>query len=210
MAVDVKGFFEGRLAKYGDSPKSLDWSEEGQRRRFEVLSEIGDVSGKSVLDLGCGLGHLYGFLKDRFGPLRYVGYDFSPASLATARAKYPEARFELHDVLREDLSGSFDFVLSCGIHNLETGTNEEDIHRLLRNAWRVARVGVGFSMLSSFADRKDAGRHYYDPKQIVSEALDLTRYVVLRQDYMPHDFSVFLYRGKQAPKDSPPAPKKIP
>ena len=37
----MTGFFEALLAEHGDSPRSLDWSEEGQRERFRVLREVG-------------------------------------------------------------------------------------------------------------------------------------------------------------------------
>ena len=56
----------------------------------------------------------------------------------------------------------FDFVISCGIHNLETGSNDEDMVRLLRKVWAAANDAVAFSMLSKTADRTEEERHYYD------------------------------------------------
>ncbi|NVL90353.1 MAG: hypothetical protein HWN69_05065, partial [Desulfobacterales bacterium] len=40
-------------------------SEESQKCRFGVLCQLDDLSGKSVLDVGCGLGDLYGYLRNR-------------------------------------------------------------------------------------------------------------------------------------------------
>src|SRR5436309_11006618 len=68
--------------------------------------------------------------------------------------------------------------------------------RLLRKAWAAANDAVAFSMLSKTADRIEEGRHYYDPIQMTTEALRLTRYTVLRQDYMPHDLTLYLYRNR--------------
>ena len=85
-------------------------------------------------------------------------------------------------------------MISCGIHNLETGSNDEDMIRLLRKAWAAANDAVAFRMLIKTADRIEEGRHYYDPIQMATEALRLTRYSVLRQDYMPHDLTLYLYR----------------
>ncbi len=194
--MDVKHFFEERLERYGDDPRSLDCSDEGQRGRFQVLAEVANMAGKSVLDLGCGLGHFYEFLLTRCAGVRYLGYDFSEKFIARARSKYPKATFEVHDVLDSDIRGRFDFVVSSGMHNLETGTNDGDMVRLLRNAWNAADEAVAVSMLSATADRLEDGRHYYDPLKMASEALRLTRYVVLRQDYMPHDLTLYLYRER--------------
>ncbi|HPA64879.1 MAG TPA: class I SAM-dependent methyltransferase, partial [Spirochaetota bacterium] len=43
----------------------LDWeSMEAQHSRFAVLSEYVPLSGKSLLDVGCGLADLYAFLTE--------------------------------------------------------------------------------------------------------------------------------------------------
>lgn len=192
--MEVRKFFEDRFEQFGDSPRSLDLSPEGQRGRFEVLSEVGDLSHKRVLELGSGLGHFYEFLRDRFEGVQYTGLDFSAKFVEWARMRYPGAAFEIRDVLKAPLLGGNDFVLCSGMHNLETGTNDDDMEALMEKAWDAAAEGVAFSMLSIHADRREEGRHYYDPLRICSAALSLTRYVVLRQDYMPHDFTVYLYR----------------
>ncbi len=195
--MDVKRFFEERFRQYGRSPKALDWSEEGQTRRFEVLAEVGDLSGRRILDLGSGLGDLFGFLSSRFPGVNYTGYEWSDVLVGEARKNYPNATFEIRDVLEEDFSGDFDFVLSSGLHNLETGTNDEDVERLLQKAWKVAGEGVALNMLSIYADRVREGCHKYDPQRVLSAALKLTRHVVLRHDYMPHDFTLYLYKERR-------------
>ena len=196
--MDVRKFFEDRFRKHGDSPESLDLSEEGQRRRFEVLSEVTDLTSKTVLDLGSGLGDFYGYLAGNFRGVSYVGYDFSEALVARARSKYPGARFEVRDILRDGISGTFDIVVSSGMHNIETGTNDSDMGSLLGLAWNAAKEAVAVNMLSTYADWVDEGCHRYDPKQMFSEALRLTRYTVLRHDYMPHDFTIYMYREPRA------------
>lgn len=195
VIVDVKRFFESRFAVYGDSSRTLDLSVDGQQTRFRVLSDVGDMSGRRVLELGSGLGHFYEYLRNRFGELEYTGFDLSEKFVTWSREKYPDARFEVHDVLNEALTGDFDFVLCSGMHNLETGANDSDMVRLIRRAWEVTRTGAAFSMLSTHADRREPDRHYYDPLAMSAGALKLTRFVVLRQEYMPHDFTLYLYRG---------------
>ncbi len=209
--MDVKRFFEDRYARYGDSHETLDWSEAGQRERFRILSEVGDLRGRRVLDLGSGLGHFYEYLRERHADVVYTGYDFSERFVAHSQAKYPGALFEVHDVFRDAIPGDFDYVLCNGIHNLETGSNEADVARLLGKAWGAARIGVAFSMLSARAERRTPDRHYYDPLAMLSAALQLTPFVVLRHDYMPHDFTLYVYReARRGPLPERPLPSASP
>ena len=192
--MDVKRFFEDRFRRYGPGPESLDWSEEGQRRRFEILSEVGDMSGRSVLDLGSGFGDFYSYIASLYRDVSYTGWELSEVFVREAKKMHPTAVFEVRDVFKSTIPRKFDFVVSSGLHNLETGTNDADMQSLLRKAWNAAKVAVAVNMLSIYADRVDKGCHQYDPKRMLSVALKLTRYTILRHDYMPHDFTIYMYR----------------
>lgn len=67
--------------------------------------------GKRVLELGCGTGDLLAQL----APSEGVGVDFSPATIARARAKHPDLRFVVADVERLAASatpaGPFDTIV---------------------------------------------------------------------------------------------------
>lgn len=80
------------------------------------LSELGDISGKSLLHLQCHFG-LDTLAWARRGAL-VAGVDFSPAAIALARSISRElgipARFYCADILEipEELSGAFDIVFT--------------------------------------------------------------------------------------------------
>ena len=57
------------------------------KNRMRKASEY--LKGDSVLDVGCGVGHLYPHLKDRIR--HYTGFDASPNMLLKARHYYPDA-----------------------------------------------------------------------------------------------------------------------
>jgi 2-polyprenyl-3-methyl-5-hydroxy-6-metoxy-1,4-benzoquinol methylase len=66
--------YERFQAQHGDSYKSLNWeSQEGQELRFRILSEIGDLSHKKILDVGCGLGHFADWLQKCDIDFKYTG-----------------------------------------------------------------------------------------------------------------------------------------
>lgn len=192
--VDVRRFFDSRLRRHGDSPAALDWSAEGQRQRFVVLAEPFDLRGLEVLDVGCGLGHLYDFLRARSREFKYVGVDLSPRMVARARELHRGVEFQVVDALTDPLPREADLVLASGVLNLEDGGNEASMRKLLRSCYAACRKAAAVNMLSAWADWFERGRHYYDPPRMLRAARRITRRAVLRHDYMPHDFTLYLYR----------------
>jgi trans-aconitate methyltransferase len=158
--------------------------------------EVGDLQGADVLDLGCGLGHMCDFLQKRALAVSYRGVDVLPRIVAEARRLHPGVPFEVVDAIHGPLPWDADFVFVSGVLNLETGANEADMRRMLRAALGACRRAAAVNMLSTWADRYDRGRHYYDPGRALRSARRLTPWVVLRHDYMPHDFTLYLYRKK--------------
>lgn len=64
-----------------------------------------------ALELGCGAGDLYDFLKQQF--LSYIGVDFSPAMLAKFKLKVAEIPLICADVSRLPLAGgTYDIIFS--------------------------------------------------------------------------------------------------
>ena len=84
---------------------------------FEIpafMALLPELDGKSVLDLGCGMGeHCAGFV--RRGAKRVVGIDISENMLAAAREKNSDPRIEYLRLPMEragELDGPFDVVVS--------------------------------------------------------------------------------------------------
>lgn len=198
MCMTVRDFYSQRYREYGVGLNALDWSPEGQRKRFEVLASAGDMHGKRVLDLGCGFGDLYDFLEARFGDIFYTGLDMMEPFIEAARNRHPGLDFQVRDVLKEPILGTYDYVLSSGLHNIEAGSNDSDMESLMMKAWSSARTAAVVNFLSDQADRWDAPCHRYKPATMLSAALKVTKWVVLRHDYLPHDFSLFLYHGPRS------------
>ena len=73
--------------------------------------EVGTLSGSRVLDVGCGVGDLYGYALRQGLRVRYTGLDILPEMVAHARGRYPEARFEVGDALQGLGADRFDYVL---------------------------------------------------------------------------------------------------
>src|SRR5438445_308069 len=107
MIVSYRDIFQ----KHGDGPEASGMSSEGQRFRFGKLMEIADLQDRRILDLGCGIGAFYPYLIAKFGHVDYTGIDIVPDVIDFASKKYPGARFLCRDLLTDNLSETFDYVL---------------------------------------------------------------------------------------------------
>ncbi len=67
------------------------------------------VVGDSVLDVGCGLGHLYEYVTKLRPDIEYLGLDQSADILERARARYPSAKFKRGNIYDMNLP-KFDTV----------------------------------------------------------------------------------------------------
>src|SRR5919109_3859483 len=93
-------YYTDLIGKYGVDVRALDWgSRESQAVRFSVLAEVGQLHDASVLDVGCGLGDFFGWLKSAGIGVEYTGIDITPKMIEVARQRFPETRFELRNLL---------------------------------------------------------------------------------------------------------------
>ena len=125
--------YNERLEKYGDDPKTLGWFKGRQPIRFKVLEEIGILDGSSVLDIGCGFGDLFSFLKEQGINVNYLGIDINPSLIEIAREKYPNIKFKVLDIDNEEIEEKYDWVVSSGVFNYNMPNSESFIRNMLEN-----------------------------------------------------------------------------
>jgi SAM-dependent methyltransferase len=190
----VIDFFRLHVQRYNDW-RALGWqSRQTQYGRFAVLVEIGSLARTRVLDVGCGLGDLYGYLQLQGIPVVYTGYDLLPDMVERARQRYPAVRFEVRDVLQDLGEEHFDYILSSGAFNVNFGENLLAVQRVLRQMVARCSRGVAINFLKRTADAsRDPIFHYYDPQEMLMFCRTLCSHVRLRQGYLPNDFTLYLY-----------------
>ncbi|GAA0626572.1 class I SAM-dependent methyltransferase [Kribbella sandramycini] len=88
----------------------------GQFQQAAVLAEVGDLSGRTVLDVGCGTG-FYSRLFAAQGAERVVGVDLSAEMIAVARSFPDEIEYLLGDATLGALDGRFDLVAALWLVN---------------------------------------------------------------------------------------------
>jgi SAM-dependent methyltransferase len=191
--------YEKRLTESGYSPETLGWGANGRQEvRFAVLAEFAlrDPSS-SVLDVGCGFADLYDFLTFHGWRGRYIGIDIVPGLLEVARQRHPGIDVREADITDPRvLLDECDFVISSGVFNaaLPSGTNEAHVETALKRMIQLSRQATCVDFLSSYVDFQKPGAYHTDPCWAFALAMRITRRVTLRDDYMPYEFSMFLFR----------------
>ena len=89
----------GRLYSQGAVPAALGEPKRRQNYYFHFLLDAPQFEASdSILDVGCGYGDLFAFLRDRGWRGRYVGIDIVPALIEAGHSKYPGADLRVLDI----------------------------------------------------------------------------------------------------------------
>lgn len=197
----MQQFYTDRATGLGFSAEGAGWeSAEMQDVRFRVLAAALLAEG-SLLDVGCGQGHLFEFLRRCGRSFDYTGMDINDANLAIARSRFPDGNFVHGDVSSLEADQRYDFVVASGVFNVRRYDDPARQLALVTDAigrmYAAARKGVVLNLLSVFAPpsvRAFPVLALYDPLPILRRCLELSYYVEYKHTYLPHDFTVYLYR----------------
>lgn len=195
----VRRFYGGKFGRHGLSVEALGWqSVEKQKLRFDVLCGIGDLQGRSLLDVGCGFGDLCGHLLQYGADARYTGVDVMEDFIAVARERHPGGKFAAFDALGEappDFKPPFDYVFASGLLGLHVGDDRGFVRGMLRRMFDWCTVGVAANLISTYVDYREEYLAYTKPEEIFRFCKEnLTWKVMMRHDYLPYEFTLFLYR----------------
>jgi len=188
--------YKDRLEKFGPSIDSLASGTIDRRTiRFNLLANVDDLSGATILDLGSGLGDFYGFLLEKDIKVNYTGYDLSPDLVELAKKQFPDAKFEVRDIQIDGIEGRFDYIVSSQTFNfrLENENNMDIVKSCLKICYNHCDKGMCFDFLTSYVDYKEDHLFYYSPEELFSYAKTLTKRVSLIHESPLYEFALYLY-----------------
>ena len=119
-----------------------------------------------------------------------------------ARERFPEARFRVGDSLAGLQGAPFDYTVSIGIHNVKVPGAWDLLASSMHQQFAACRVAAHLSLLTDRYDRFADHIQAWKVEDVLGLALSITPYVALRNDYLPNDFSVTLYRSPLIDTDS--------
>ena len=167
-------------------------NDQAQELRFEVLKNI-FFQGASGLDVGCGLGNLYDYLKKQGYNFNYTGVDILPEMIFRAKEKNPQAEFFSANIFEDDLFGDrkFDVIYASGIFNIELGNNDDFLRNALQRFVSLSNKFVVFNLLHARSATKEPG-YYYQTPDTVQKLFPPVKKIFFIDDYLDNDFSTIL------------------
>lgn len=190
----ITDFYQKALAEYGESDaRSLHWIDAfHQALRFEVLLHIAPIDNKHILDVGCGLGDFYKFLIKKKISMEYTGIDIIPEFIKAAKTKYPEGVFQQLDIC--SIEDTYDYVFASGVMSFKVEDNKAFYFKIIKKMYEIARLGVAFNMLNNKDHVDNEIFAAYSPTEVAEFCQTFATHVEVATDYMPQDFTIFLYK----------------
>lgn len=189
----IRRHYEHRIDSNRESFDVLDWaSAQSQHKRFEVLVENVPLAGRTLLDVGCGLGDLCLFLRQRKVDVEYTGIDLLEPMVAEARRRCDKGTFEVANLFDPDaeISGQWDVSFASGVFNLNLGNNDQFVAMAIPRMMRVTRERVVFNMLHE-RRKFEPHRYFYSHPDRVRRMLAPTGWNLrIIEGYLPNDFTV--------------------
>jgi len=192
----ISDFYACRCAAHGDCGWKAANYEGGTNQDgtfVKLMRLVGKQSG-TLLDVGCGQGDLFEVIDSRGLDVIYTGIDLCPPMIGYAKARFPEGRFEVADVL--EYEHPHDFVVAAGAMNLNFPDHWQYTHQMIGKMWALARKGVAFNLLSD--SYQDYEHHpelaYHDPADILRYCLTLSKSLFLDHHCSGYDFCIYMHK----------------
>jgi trans-aconitate methyltransferase len=172
-----------------------------QYARFNVLAQ-NTIPNKTdqftLLDLGCGLGDLYGYLQDnQYHHIAYTGVDIVPEMLDAARQNYPAATFKTMNFVTDELP-EYDIILASGSLNIlfdRAAAHAQYIKAVSAKMYASARLACAFNLLDKDVEymyEQDPRFYYADKQEFLKYCRTLCPAARLIDGYLVNDFTLVL------------------
>lgn len=186
-------FYNERYKKFGRNIRTVGWgSDKDQSLRFDVLFRGINPCGKTILDVGCGLGDLVPYLEQLTdGNFNYIGVDVADELIKDARAVHPGSNCEFltGDVFSINLP-QVDISVLSGALSLKRDGIEAYAQDTLRKMIDLSRVAVALNFLTKYVDFEAPHNQHYQPEEVFSWAKKYSKRVNLIHDYPLYEFTI--------------------
>ena len=193
-------FFDARDILFkGDDMAILEYPDQKtQEEIFHRAVSKFDLQGNSILDVGCGLGYLKGYLDRHYSDYAsYLGVDLSDHMVAGAQERFGKGYFRKRDILADPFAeNQFDISFLISVLGYPVGPDPEAyMKRLLKELFRISGCGIGFTHLAPHR-REEPSDFTYGPhalKEWCRQAL--SPHVVLDDTLGQVTYVIAVYKG---------------
>lgn len=193
--------YNERLAEYGYDPLALGWTKQKHVLRYHALLSNWKFKGESILDFGCGFGDLYKYIVQNGILLSYEGIDINENLIAVGKEKNPGINLRVGDLELDGREDCYDFIVSSGVHNYKLNDNWAFIQWTFEKFYRMSRRGFAINFLSNRVNITRSDLYYCDPVKVVELAYKYTNNILLKNDYMPFEYTIVVNVKREFDRD---------
>ena len=199
MIVDIlRRYYVPRIDSEQEQYAQLGWEDaQAQQKRFHILLNAVDLNEKSLLDIGCGLGDLYGYLQTSGISVDYFGIDVLEEMITKARIRYPDVLFMHTDLYATVLQSyvPFNVLFASGIFNLRVDDNWRYLETMVSRMAKICDDTALFNLLRNNApDQDPILYHYFDPHEVITMARNYFPTVTLIDGYLNNDMTIVCHQ----------------
>ncbi len=189
IPLEQKEIYKSSFKESGDTPGGFNWRNRAtQELRFSRLLENLDTNNSpSICDFGCGTGDLHQFLNMNKIEHEFLGLDIVPEMIELAKEKHPNAKFQLDADLKKIPDEEFDLVICSGAFyirgNVDQNSWSDYVGEVLRELFRISRLGISFNFLGDWSDWKQEDLAYFSISEMVSICKEMSRFHIIDSSY---------------------------
>ena len=181
-----------------NQPECVGWLDGSENAliRNQKIYEVGIEDNDSVLDIGCGVAHLYEFFKMGGWSGEYLGVDPNKKAIDMI----DENINAIHGTIEDLDDTKYDWVVASGVFNL--GLTEDVTFSIIQNMICRANRGVAFNMLKypyspPFEGHANITYESYNPMWIHYKLQEYdNKKIEIIEHYLEDDteFTVYFYK----------------
>lgn len=191
--------YEKCFQKHGDNHQGVDWpNATDAATRYRIMLEVDRFAWHpkgvfSVLDYGCGLGHMYEYIEEHSLLLHYEGYDLSGLLVGECKKKYPYLYWHTENPPEAD------YVVMNGVlterRELTNMQMAENVVDTIKHAWSLCRIGIAFNLMSKQVDWEREELYHQNMEDLASFLCSsISRNFIIRNDYKLYEYTAYVYK----------------
>ena len=198
----LRSHYSEKYLKYGATSEGVDWGSDPTLAKIRQEKMLGIIKGKdrtSLLDVGCGYGHMAEIILEKQLPISYCGIDVVDEMINSARKIYPEFTFYNGDYLVEN-SKRYDYLICNGVLTQKLTASILDMNvfaqELIAKMYAFADKGVAFNIMNTHVNFQRDNLYYRNPVELIGWCTsELTPHLVLDSAYkLWYEYTVYLYK----------------
>ena len=205
MAGKIFNQYKELYKEFGSSPHAVKARNKIQQSlRFKHLIDLIDIkTNDKVLDIGCGLGDLSIYLKNKKLNCNYLGLDFIEEFILSAKKKYGDKKtsFLKLDIENKKFPKNYDWLVLSGLFNDKKKNSQVFMYKMIKKMFKNSRKGIVFNSLSKYVDFENDKLFYTYPDKILKYCVkNLSKYVILKTNYqlkkntIPFEYSIAVFK----------------